>query len=257
MATEAFAAYLREHLDTAGVTPEALTARVGVGQITVDDWLAGRRVPRPVTADKISTALQLDNAATRRAAGHPAQSAPDYLSALTFDPRSRFHPLRQFLQAQLDLRGWRQADLARRSGLSTTVLSRILKDGRPHLRRLPDASTLDALAAGLGMPIEVVRTAAARSLVDHAGDGEPVTIELTDSSVDELLAEIRRRLTTAPAPADATVPLTAVERLHATIAEARELLSDFPGDTATHTHLAAAIAELETAVYAASRQLAP
>lgn len=245
--SDTFAAYLREHLTAAGITAKTLATRVGVGESAVSHWLAGQRVPRAITADKISTALQIDANDTRRAAGHPVLNIvlTDQQSTLRTDPNSPYHPLRQYLQSQLDLRGWRQTDLANRSGLSRQLVSNMLNDNRPRLGRMPDGDTLEALAAGLDVPLDVIRTAASRSLVNYVDDGTPLTIELTDTSTDELLGEIRRRLTATPSADDAALPTA--DRVNAIVTATRELLADLPADTPIGTHLAAALAELEAA----------
>lgn len=104
------------------------------------------------------------------------------------------HEYRRFIQSQLDERGWKPADLARKSGLSRQLLSDILNDGREHLGRMPNASTINAIADGFDIPVDLVRTAAARSLADYSDDGTALTITLSDVSTDALLNEIRRRI---------------------------------------------------------------
>lgn len=107
------------------------------------------------------------------------------------------HPYQQFIQDQLDARGWRQSDLARRSGLSRQLISQTLSDTRPHLGRMPDSGTIEKLATGFEVSIETVRTAAARSLVDYSDDGTPLTIGLEQIPTEALLAEIGRRIEAA------------------------------------------------------------
>lgn len=107
------------------------------------------------------------------------------------------HEYRRFVQQQLDDRGWSPADLVRRSGLSRQLISKILNDDRHHLGQMPDDSTLEGLAQGFGVPAEVVRTAAARSLVGYTDDGSALTIQLRDVSTEALLNEIRRRIENA------------------------------------------------------------
>lgn len=77
------------------------------------------------------------------------------------------HEYRRFVQTELDARGWRQAELVRRSGLSRQLVSSILRDNRDYLGQMPDAETIEGLALGFDVPAETVRTAAARSLVDY------------------------------------------------------------------------------------------
>ena len=104
------------------------------------------------------------------------------------------HEYRRFVQAALDTRGWRQADLVRHSGLTRQLVSSILTDDRDHLGQMPDDSTIVGLARGLGVPAEAVRTAAARALSGYVDDGRPLTPNLGEVPIDELLGEIRRRV---------------------------------------------------------------
>ena len=53
------------------------------------------------------------------------------------------HPYRKFIHSEMDARGWKPADLARRSGLSRQTLSKILNDDRARLGQMPDDSTID------------------------------------------------------------------------------------------------------------------
>ena len=123
------------------------------------------------------------------------------------------HEFQRFIQSELDARGWRQADLVRRSGLSRQLISGILRDTRDHLGQMPDASTIQGLADGFGVPADRVRTAAARSLVGYVDDGSALTPALSEVSTDALLNEIRRRLdhadsTATPPAAPAKEPRT-------------------------------------------------
>jgi transcriptional regulator with XRE-family HTH domain len=103
------------------------------------------------------------------------------------------HHYRRFIQDNLDSRGWKQADLVRASGLSRQLIHSILRDDRDHLGQMPDESTLEGLAKGFKVPLETVRTAAARSLVGYSDDGGALTPQLQDVDLDILLNEIRRR----------------------------------------------------------------
>lgn len=104
------------------------------------------------------------------------------------------HEYRRFVQSELDARGWRQADLVRRSGLSRQLVSNILNDPRSAIGQMPDSSTMDGLARGFGIPVETVRTAASRALVGYSDDGEPLSADLASVSTDALLHEVRRRI---------------------------------------------------------------
>ncbi len=104
------------------------------------------------------------------------------------------HEYRRFIQHQLDERGWDRADLVRKSGISRQLVHNILTDDREHLGQMPEASTMEALSKGLGISVELIRTAAARSLVGYTDDGTALTIQLRDVSTDALLNEVRRRI---------------------------------------------------------------
>ncbi len=68
----------------------------------------------------------------------------------------RNKPLGDWLKEQLERKGWRQADLARKSGLTTAEVSYlVLGKGKK-----PDPDTIDKLARGLEVPIEQVYRAA-------------------------------------------------------------------------------------------------
>lgn len=115
------------------------------------------------------------------------------------------HDYRRFVQSELDARGWKQADLVHRSGLSRQVVSKILRDDREYLGQMPDESTLRALATGFEVPVERVRTAAARALARYDDAGEPLTADLSSVSIDALLQEIKRRVTDV-VPTDSSTP---------------------------------------------------
>ncbi|MEU1432166.1 helix-turn-helix transcriptional regulator [Nocardia sp. NPDC005746] len=125
-------------------------------------------------------------------------------SAWTAKPPSErldpVHHFRSFIQEQLDIRGWRQADLVRSSGLSRSLVSKLLRDERPFLGQMPDQETIEGLARGFGVSEEVVRTAAARALSGYTDDGQPLQINLTEVPTDALLNEISRRLHRAESP---------------------------------------------------------
>lgn len=104
------------------------------------------------------------------------------------------HEYRRFVQAELDARGWKQADLVRHSKLSRALISKILNDKRPNLGQMPDESTLKGIARGFGIPAERVRIAAARSLARYEDDGTPIATDLSEVDIDVLLAEVRRRV---------------------------------------------------------------
>ena len=116
------------------------------------------------------------------------------------------HAFGRFIQAELDARGWRQAELVRKSGLQRQHLSKLLNDRRDYLGQMPDEHTLTRIAAGFELPVATVRAAAARALVGYEDSGESLTFELTDVSTDALLNEIRRRIDANTSAAPQTPP---------------------------------------------------
>ncbi|WP_343466394.1 helix-turn-helix domain-containing protein [Rhodococcus aetherivorans] len=103
------------------------------------------------------------------------------------------HEFKRFIQQQLDARGWKQADLVRKSGLSKQHVSNMLRDTREHLGQMPDEKTIRALADGFQLPAEVVRTAASRALAGYSDEGQPLHVDIHQVPLDTLLNEIRRR----------------------------------------------------------------
>lgn len=104
------------------------------------------------------------------------------------------HEFKQFIQKELDARGWRQADLVRASGLSRSLVSKLLRDDRNYLGQMPDEATLEGIAKGFAVPVDVVRTAASRALAGYSDEGHPLQVDLTVVSTDALLQEVRRRI---------------------------------------------------------------
>lgn len=103
------------------------------------------------------------------------------------------HEFRRFIQQQMDLRNWTQAELARQSGLSRQQISRLLADPRPRLARLPEPETITGLAnAFVGVSEKTIRAVAAKAAGAQI-EGFP-DLDLEAVSSDLLLAELQRRL---------------------------------------------------------------
>lgn len=100
--------------------------------------------------------------------------------------------LQEYIRGELDARGWRQADLARASGLSPQLVSQIMHTKRRKTRI--EESTVAGLVRAFGEQHEpVIR----RKVVEAMGmDPSPVQFVRTvqDASDEELLAELARRL---------------------------------------------------------------
>ena len=61
----------------------------------------------------------------------------------------------EWLQAEMDKRGWSQSDLARSSELNRAVINKLL-NGKSH----PQPTTLEAISRALKIPIEITYRAA-------------------------------------------------------------------------------------------------
>src|SRR5215207_2271622 len=61
----------------------------------------------------------------------------------------------EWLQAEMDRRGWSQSDLARASDLNRAVINKLL-NGKSH----PQPATLEAISRALRIPIEIIYRAA-------------------------------------------------------------------------------------------------
>lgn len=82
----------------------------------------------------------------------------------------------EWLQAEMDRRGWSQSDLARYADLNRAVINKLL-NGKSH----PQPSTLSAISRALKMPIETTYRAA--GLLPAAPD--------TDETIEEAIHVLR------------------------------------------------------------------
>lgn len=108
----------------------------------------------------------------------------------------RVNPYTQFVQAQMDERGWNQADLERQSGVHRAVLSRLLGDKRTRITRPPERPTIEGLAKAFGGGELIERrlwAAVARAMGLPVGSEIPVP-DLRGATNGELLREVSRRL---------------------------------------------------------------
>lgn len=119
--------------------------------------------------------------------------------------------LRSFIEAEMDARGWRAADLTRASGLSRQVVHNLLRDRRPRLMMQPRDTTVAGLAKAFSVDEKRIRFVALQAMDVIPDDRELVIVhELKDADDDSLLRELRLRLSTRLADADP--PLQAVAR---------------------------------------------
>lgn len=102
------------------------------------------------------------------------------------------HAFRDYIQTQMDARGWTRTDLKNRSGLSRQQLGRLLTDDRDRLPERPEADTVAALANAFTVSIDVLwlKVAEAMGLPTH--EVRIADVELVPD--EALIAEIRSRL---------------------------------------------------------------
>src|SRR6201999_985101 len=81
------------------------------------------------------------------------------------------NPLQRLIQQRLRERGWSHREVARRGGLSHSTIYTLATTR--NLGRPPRPETIDALAAGLDVPVSAVRAAAAESTGLHYYDPVP------------------------------------------------------------------------------------
>lgn len=102
------------------------------------------------------------------------------------------HAFRQLIQEHMDAKPWSQAELARASGLSAQLVSKLLSDDRDQIDQMPDRATISALADAFGIDESVVLIAAARAF--GVPVESPSVSALGTSSNQEILDELQRRL---------------------------------------------------------------
>jgi transcriptional regulator with XRE-family HTH domain len=111
------------------------------------------------------------------------------------------NPLQRLIARRLRERGWSYGEVARRGGLPRSTVYTLATTR--NLVRPPRPATIDGLAAGLDVPVSVVRAAAAESTGMHYYDEPPGGAgrgpgdqerELLIASIDELSAEDRRHV---------------------------------------------------------------
>jgi transcriptional regulator with XRE-family HTH domain len=93
--------------------------------------------------------------------------------------------LQQLIRDRMAEQRWSYADVAARGGLPRSTVHHLATNGRPG--RSPHPATLERLAVGLGVPLDVVRAAAAEA-VGLAVWREPAT----DPGIEVLVAALHR-----------------------------------------------------------------
>ena len=115
-------------------------------------------------------------------------------------PEPALNPLQRLILQRLRERGWSYGEVAKRGGLPRSTLYTLATTR--NLSRPPRPATIDALAAGLDVPVSAVRGAAAESTGLHYYDDVPAgpeqggnqERELLIASIDELTPEDRRHV---------------------------------------------------------------
>jgi transcriptional regulator with XRE-family HTH domain len=115
-------------------------------------------------------------------------------------PEQAINPLQRLIRQRLRERGWSYGEVARRGGLPRSTVYTLATTR--NLVRPPRPATIDALARGLGVPVSVVRAAAAESTGLHYYDEAPAgrqdqgnqDRDLLIASIDELSPDDRRHV---------------------------------------------------------------
>lgn len=97
----------------------------------------------------------------------------------------------QWLKSELDLRGWNQSELSRRSGISNPQISRLI-----NMQSTPGDSACRAIAKALKLPAETVFRAAGLlpPTVQHSPIEDQIILllrELPPEEQDEILELLR------------------------------------------------------------------
>jgi len=94
------------------------------------------------------------------------------------------HTLQVLIRERIEQQRWSYGDVARRGGLSRSTVHHLATAERPV--RMPQPATLEGLARGLELPLDLVRRAAAESCGIHVYEPAP------DPEVDVLIASLQQ-----------------------------------------------------------------
>ncbi|MFD8809177.1 helix-turn-helix domain-containing protein [Streptomyces sp. NPDC059597] len=102
--------------------------------------------------------------------------------------------LQELIRERLDREGWSYGDVARRGGVPRSTVHHLATAER--VVRMPQATTLEGLSKGLGLPLDTVRRAAAEACGIHvygtAENGAADAGATGDPEVDLLIASVQR-----------------------------------------------------------------
>ncbi|MEO7262184.1 MAG: helix-turn-helix transcriptional regulator [Jatrophihabitantaceae bacterium] len=170
------------------------------------------------------------------------------------------HAFSRLIQARMDERGYKPADVVRLSGMSRQTLHSILTDSRDTIKEMPSRKTVQVLAEALRMPADQLLLAAAEAY------GVPVAAPVmvptvTDVSDSELAGELLRRAVTREGNGGAVPPpldLSTIdgESVLAVVDLRRRLLAEATAEVDTRPGLAETLDHLAKVVTAALDQAA-
>ncbi len=96
--------------------------------------------------------------------------------------------LQEMIKNKLDQKGWSYSDVARRGGISRSTVHHLATSAR--LAQMPQQTTLEGLARGLGVPVAPVQRAAAEAAGVHVYfENAPAC---ADPEVEILIASVHR-----------------------------------------------------------------
>ncbi|MEU6243235.1 helix-turn-helix transcriptional regulator [Streptomyces sp. NPDC047024] len=104
--------------------------------------------------------------------------------------------LQQLIRERLDREGWSYGDVARRGGVPRSTVHHLATAER--VVRMPQATTLEGLSKGLGLPLDTVRRAAAEACGIHVYGATPAEAgpdsagATGDPEVDLLIASVQQ-----------------------------------------------------------------
>ncbi|MEU1181372.1 helix-turn-helix transcriptional regulator [Streptomyces sp. NPDC005820] len=96
--------------------------------------------------------------------------------------------LQEMIRHKLDQNGWSYNDVARRGGISRSTVHHLATSER--LAQMPQRTTLEGLAKGLGIPVVAVKRAAADAAGVHLYFEDAP--EITDPEVEILIASVQK-----------------------------------------------------------------
>lgn len=103
------------------------------------------------------------------------------------------HTLQRLLRERLESKSWSYGDVARRGSIPRSTVHQLATAER--LVRMPQPATLEGLARGLEIPLDIVRRAAAYSCGIHVYEAAPdPEVDMLMASLQQLTAQDRRHV---------------------------------------------------------------